>query len=279
MATVSIRPVLLGSLILAIHACAGYAQTRPGIRPFVTPPEGCQVTEPVESENIHSFLKVQIQALSLAQRGERANIKMMETKGGAPFDEVDKTIAGLREELIENTCASFVVSDFKDSQDSTIATIAKSLAYDYDELGEMSNQMLGINLQKSLQRLNRTSPQRQLSELMGKREEILRNMIEALNLSLGLLIDDDRTNAEGKPDHLILSHAQVKDLLEYLYVRFPALKESQEVVPSGDFVKQAASIQAFLTGGGYRPPTFPKNLACDVPVTSSGAVLQGGRPG
>ncbi len=256
MTGVSIKTILTASLILAIQTGAGYAQTRPGIRPFVKPPEGCYVPDLVDTGDIYSFLKAQIQALSLAHSGEQANIKMLETKGGASSGEVDKTIAGLREELIENTCASFVVSDFKDSDDSDIATIAKSLADDYDKLGKMSNEMLGINLQKSLQNMNWPSPQRQLSDLMKRRQAILRNIADVLNTSLGLLVDNVRTNAEGKPDHLILSHEQMKDLLDDLHIRFPSLKNSQGTAPLGDFTRQAASIQAFLTGG-YKPADFP----------------------
>ncbi len=256
MTRASIKTVMLASLILAIRMEAGHAQTRPGIRPFIKPPEGCYVADAVDTADMYSFLKVQIQALSFAQSGEQANIQMLQTRGGAPFSEVDKTIAGLRQELIENTCASFVVSDFKDSAIPEIATIAKSLAYDYDELGKMSNEMLGINLQKSLQKVNGPSPQRQLSDLLGRRQGILNYMVDALNLSLGLLIDLDRTNAEGKPDHLILSHEQMNTLLEYLYSRFPSLKDNQGVAPSGDFTRQAASIQAFLTGS-YKPAELP----------------------
>ncbi len=254
----STKTVMLASVVLTIMiaVATSYAQTRPGIRAFVTPPEGCYLSDPVEPEDVYSFLRVEILALSLAERGAVANTKMLKTTGGAPFEEVDKTIAGLREERIANTCASFVVSDYKDSQDQTISTVAKYLAYAYDQFGDMSNQMLGINLQKAMRRVNGPSPQRQLSTLIEKRQEILRDMTDALNLTLWSLIDDGRKNAEGKPDHLILNHAQINDLLDYLYTRFPNLKDNQGAVPSGDFAKQAASIRAFLASG-YKPAGLP----------------------
>ncbi len=248
------KPVLLASLVLAIQVGTGRAQTRPGIRPFVQPPEGCYVSDPVHPEDIYSFLSVQILALSLAHRGEQANSRMLETTGGAPFEEIDKTIAGLREELTENICASFVVSSFIGSKDKNIDTIAKVLASAYDDFGKMSNEMLGINLQKTLQ--DADGPQRRLSMLLAKRQETLRDMREALNLTLGLLVDDGRTNAEGKPDHLILSRAQIRGALDYLYARFPALKDSQGAMASGDFAKQAALIKVFLSSG-YLPADFP----------------------
>jgi hypothetical protein len=248
---------LLVSFILAIHAGAAHGQQRPGIRPNVNPPEDCYVSDPVEPENIYSFLRVQILALSLAQRGERANAGMLETKGGAPVDEIAKTMAGLRKERIENICASFVVSYYTGSKIPTMAAIAGSLAKDYGELGDMSNQMLAISLQKSLGKTIATAPRLQLSRLLDKRREILGKMEDALNQSLALLIDDNRTNAEGKPDHLILRNAELKELLKYLYARFPTLQDSHESGgPSGDFIKQAASIQAFLNSG-YRPADFP----------------------
>ena len=40
-------------------------------RPFVNHPEGCYLADPVEPENVNSYLRVQIQALSLAESGER----------------------------------------------------------------------------------------------------------------------------------------------------------------------------------------------------------------
>jgi hypothetical protein len=97
---ISAKPVLLVTFVLAIHAGPAYGQQRPGIRPNVNPPEDCYLSDPVEPENIYSFLRVQILALSLAQKGEQANVGMLETKGGAPFDEIAKTIAGLRKERI-----------------------------------------------------------------------------------------------------------------------------------------------------------------------------------
>ncbi len=248
------KPALLAFLVLAIQVGRGWAQTRPGIRPFVKPPEGCYLSDPVQPEDIYSFLRVQILALSLADRGERANGKMLETTGGAPFEEIDKTIAGLREELTENICASFVLSYYIGSKKGDIDTLAKVLASAYDDFGKMSNEMLGINLQKSLQDANRS--QRQLSMLLEKRQEILSDMRDALNLTLGLLIDNSRTNAAGKPDRLILNGAQIGGLLDYLYTRFPALKDSQGATASGDFAKQAALIRVFLSSG-YRPADFP----------------------
>jgi len=150
-----------------------------------------------------------------------------------------------------------VVSYYTGSKIPTMATIAKFLAYAYGELGDMSNQMHGINLQKSLRKTMGPSPQLQLSMLLDRRREILGNMMDALNLSLALLIDDNRPNAEGKPDHLVLRNAEIKDLLDYLDTRFPTLKDSQGVGgPSGDFLKQAASIHAFLNSG-YRPADLP----------------------
>ncbi len=250
-------PLLLLSLVMAMQAGAAHAQQRPGVRTVVNPPEDCYVSDPVQTENVYSFLKDQILALSLAERGERANAGMLETRGGAPLDEMDKTIAGLRMERVENICASFVISPYVESKIPSLAAIAKPLAGGYDELGRMSNQMLGISLQKTLSRTNGTSPQLQLSRLMDKRREILRNMTDALNLTLSLLVDSGRMDSEGKPDHLVLRNAEIRDLLRYLYARFPTLKNGQEVgEPSGDFAKQAASIEAFFSSG-YRPADLP----------------------
>jgi|WetSurMetagenome_2_1015567.scaffolds.fasta_scaffold70191_3 hypothetical protein len=223
------------------------AQQRPGVRMFVNTPEGCQVAEPVAPENISEFLEAQIQALSLAERGEQANKRVLASKGVGPIE--DKTITGLRAEKIDNTCASFIISYYKESQNQTIARVAKLLVGAYDGFGDMSNEMLGISLQKSLQRFSGPSPQRQFARLMNRREETLRKMTEALNLSLSLFVDDGRLNAEGKPDHLRITKQEVKDLLAFLYSRFPVLQDKKEGANSGEFTKQAELIQKFLTGG------------------------------
>ena len=256
MSWVSRMRILFVSSLLAMQAGAAGGQTRPGIRPFVTPPEDCYVSDPVETENIYYFLRVQVLALSLAQRGARANSAMLQTKGGAPLDEMDKAIAGMRQERILNTCASFVVSYYVDSKIPGMAKTAKFLAHAYDQFGEMSNQMLGISLQKSLSGATGPSPQLQFSRLLEKRQETLRNMTDALKVCLELLIDKRRTDTEGKPDHLILNKAEVTDLLDYIYVRFPTLKGNHGGEGPGDFTEQAASIQAFL-GSGYRPSDVP----------------------
>jgi hypothetical protein len=249
------RTAWLLPILLAIPGGLGYAQERPGIRPFIAPPEDCYVTDPIEPENISSFLKVQILALSLAQKGEQAEQKILESRKIAPFEEIDKTIAGLRQERIGNICASFVVSYYSGSKIPSMAAVAKSLAKEYDQFAQMSNQILGINLQMAVQKWDGPSPQRQFSEMLKKRQEILQKMTDDLNLSLGLLVDEDRKNAEGQPDHLILMRDEVKRLLGYLYERFPDLKNNQ-TAPAGDFAKQAALIKSFLNRG-YKTTEFP----------------------
>lgn len=251
------KPVLISGLVLLTQAGAALAQQRPGIRLSVNPPEDCYISEPVEAESIYSFLRVEIQALALAQRGEWSNSEMLETEGGALIGQGAKTMAGLREERIDNTCSSFVVSQYADSKNQAVAATAKYLASAYDELGKMSDQMLGITLQKSLRRVNGLSPQRQFAMLMDRRKEILGKMTDALNLSLMLLVDESRTDEQGRLDHLVLRKAQIKELLDYMYARFPSLHEdNKKDARSGSFIKQAALIQAFLTGS-YRPADLP----------------------
>ena len=77
-------------------------------------------------------------------------------------------------------------------------------------------------------------------------------MTEALDHSLSRLIDPRRMDLEGKPDHLVLARAQRDELLEILRSQFPSLKDEQPSKRSGDFVRQAALIQSFLSGK-YKP--------------------------
>jgi hypothetical protein len=242
----------MSTLLLVIFSSA-YAQERPGVQMFVNAPEGCYVVEPVEAENIYSFIKAQIQALALAQKGERAIVRTLNSNGSSPLE--DKTITDLRKDRVANACASFVVSYYSKSKVPSMAAIGQFLAYAYDELGKMDNQLLGINLQKSLRKVIGTSPQRQFVDLMDKREKLLKGMADAQNLTLLLLIDENRQNEEGKSDHLILRKAEITDILDYLSTEFPAL-EGKGTAPSENFTKQAALIKTFLTGS-YRPAELP----------------------
>jgi hypothetical protein len=244
------------SLILAIQADMVCAQQRPGVRPNVNPPENCYVDAPVETENSFSFLGAQIQALSLAHDGEWANKKMLDTKGGAPPGEVDQTIMGLRKERIDNMCAAFVVSYYVNSRTPSIASTAKLFKDSFDELGKMSDQMLGINLQWFARKPIGLPPQRQLSILMTRRQEILHKMGDSLNQSLQLFIDESRISEEGKPDHLVLNKDEINELLHCLDTFFPALKNIDKLERPGEFLKQAASIQTFLTSS-YKPANVP----------------------
>ena len=239
-----------------IQACPALAQERPGVKLTINPPEDCYISETVQPESIYSYLKVQIQALALAQRGEWSQGKMLEREGGVGTADTAQTIAGLRAERLDNVCSSFVVSHYTGSKNPTVAATAKYLASAYDELGKMSNQMLGITLQKSLQRVKGPSPQAQFSKLMERRREILAKMTDALKLSLALLVDENRTDAQGNLDHLVLSKAQIKEILDYMYTRFPSLNDDKKDDRPGNFIKQAAMIQAFLTGA-YRPADLP----------------------
>ena len=112
----------------------------------------------------------------------------------------------------------------------------------------MSNEMLGIVLQGAAWKGARNSIPDQLAQWKGKRQKILDLMNEALNVSLSMLVDQGGGDAEGKTDHLILSHAQRVDLLDYLHSQFPALTHEGFEEASSGFTKQAALIQSLLTG-------------------------------
>jgi hypothetical protein len=244
--------ILLSSIaMLFVTGGRAYAQQRPGIRTFVTPPNGCYVVDPVDTESTHSFIKAEIQALSLANEGAKANREVLTATGRPLVDEMAKVITGLRRERIEDTCASFVISPYTGSKNVSTATAAKVLVLAYDDLGNMTDEMLRIALQSTVRRRVGEST-RTLPQLRSKRLEILGQIGEVVNLSLLQLIDESRTDLQGKPDHLILTKAQQDELLDYLHSQFPTLKIKQTDMPTGDFVKQAALIESFLAGK-YKP--------------------------
>ncbi len=253
---VTIALWLFIGLVLLPWPYAAWAQQRPGIRPFVKPPEDCYLLDPAEPENPYAFLRAEIQTLSLAQRGEQANARMLKTPGGASLDDMDKAINGLREERIENTCASFVISYYNHSKDPAIAAIAGDLISSYNALGKMSDELLGIHLQKTIRKINGPSPQKQFADLMAKRQALLRSVANQINLSLGMLVDDNRANEQGEFDHLILRKVEIRNLTNYLYTQFPSLKDSPRTLPSGDFGRLAANIRDFLARG-FKPADSP----------------------
>ncbi len=234
--------------LMPIPLECGFAQQRPNVRTFVTPPEGCSIADPVDTKDLYSFIKVQIKALSFAQQGENANRELLAAKSGPPVDEIAKVLAGLRNERIDILCANFLVSLYADSENVYTATAAKSLASSYDELGTLADEMLRLTLMASMQRNPWRLSGTEFPKLIARRQKILGDMADALNLSLLLLIDERRFDVEGKPDHMVFTASQRDELLNYLYSEFPSLKNVQAGKPGYNFVKQAALIQSFLSG-------------------------------
>ncbi len=228
--------------LLLISAGQAVAQQRPGIRAQITAPEGCSISDPVDTENLFNFIATQIQALSFAQAGERASRHTSPAGEGAPLSLVPN-FAGLRENRIDNTCAGFILSPYANSKNEGVAAAAKYLVIAYQDLANMSDEMLGISLRQRFLN-NPGSTLFQLSDWGSRRQEILKNMTVAVNLSLLLL---NRTNAEGKPD-MILSVEERHSLLDYLNSKFPVTGDPGTIGHSGDFVKQAALIRSFLSG-------------------------------
>jgi hypothetical protein len=238
-------------LVLLDPPNQGLAQQRPGIRTFVTPPAGCSVIEPVERESLYSFIRAQVQALSLADVGDRADRGILSATSRPLVDRMAEVLAGLRLERIEDTCASFVISPYIDSRNEKMTTAARLLVLLYDDLGKMTDETLKIALQSTLQRRVGENTQT-LPELHNQRQGNLGRIGQVLEISLSLLIDESRTDSQGKPDHMILSQEQKDELMDFLHSQFPELKGGQVGKYSGDFVKQAALVEAFLAGK-YKP--------------------------
>jgi hypothetical protein len=241
--------ILLLLLSLAEATATGLdgAQTRPGIQPFVNVPDGCSLTAPPDTGSLFSFTKMQIQALWMARRGEQANLEVLASRGDLPMSQMAEMIRGMREEHIEDNCAAFVVSAFSESPIENAGTVAKVLSAGYQQLGSMADQMLGIVLQGIQDKSGRATRER-FAEWKSKRREILANMTKALEISLSLLVDQRRRNAEGRAEHMILTRAQREELLTYVNSKFPALENEKKVSHSGDFIEQALLIHSFLTG-------------------------------
>ncbi len=234
--------------ILLIQAGETAAQDRSTLQ-VTTPPDGCVVYGTAEPEDLYSFTRDQIQALGLAHAGELANARVLTSvKTLPPVQQVDKTVLGLKEERKGNTCAAFILGDYTGSKNETIATAAKLLVLSYQELGTMSNEMLGIVLQGATWKGAGGSIPDQLAHWKSKRQEILRGMTYALQASLSLLVEQSSGSAAGEAaDRLVLSNPQRIAILDYLHSRFPALTHEGLSEASSDFTKQAALIQSFLT--------------------------------
>jgi hypothetical protein len=248
------RRILITSVLfstgLAQATSAGLAapQTRPGIQPFVNVPEGCSLNALPDTGSLYSFTKMQIQALWMARRGERANAGVLTSREDLPMSEVAAMIRGMREEHIEDTCAAFILSAFTASTNEDAATIAKILSTAYQQLAGMTDQLLGIILQGTQDR-DQGATRDRFAQWKSRRRDLLAKMTEALNVSLSLLVDERRRNADGKADRMILTQAQRDDLLMYVNSKFPALEKEKKIGHSGDFIEQALLIQSFLTGG------------------------------
>jgi hypothetical protein len=243
--------LFLSCLVLVAVPMGAWAQQRPGIRMFVTPPEGCYVAGAVDPDNLYLFTKMQVQALWLARNGERENMDVLTAGSEMPMNQVPRLIRGLREDRIESTCAAYVVQAYTLSKNDGVATIAKFLVSSYQELSGMNDQMLEIILQGTADK-SLAATRGRLSAWNAKRKDIVKHMTESVGFSLALLIDGNRRNAEGEPDHLILTRAQRDDLVNDLNNKFPLLKNQEKTEHASDFMPQAALFRSFLLGK-YRP--------------------------
>ncbi len=243
--------LLVATYVLTLMPSRALAQQRPGIQPFVIPPEGCYLTEKVEPEDLYSLAKIELQALWMAQRGEQANLEVLTAKDDLPMDQMARMMTGLREELIENTCAGFILKAFSNSRNENVATTSKFLSLSYQTLQDMDNQLLGIILEGTRD-WNGPSTRTRFSEWKNKRRGVLDQMTVAVNFSLSLLVDQSRKDAAGNPDHMILTKEQRDALLYDLDSKFPSLVQNKNDSRSGDFIEQAALFQSFLTGK-YKP--------------------------
>ncbi len=229
--------LVLACFMLVFTAGRSYSQERPGVRPFVKPPEGCSVSDAVDADNLFSFTLAEVQALSLAREGERASLQIP-SDGEARTRELAKTMDRLRQERIGYSCAGFVVSSFTGSKIVSAATAAQYLVFAYGELGKMTNETLGITMQSAMRNSRAASTRAQTRELNDKKQEILRNMTDALNVSLSLLVDRNH--------ELLLTRPQRLSILDYLHTHFPALADGKGG-EQDDFTKQAALVQSFLS--------------------------------
>ena len=248
-----LSPILI-LLFVAFSFCASglsFSQQRPGIQTSVVPPEGCFVDGSEDTEDLYSFIRVEIKALAFARDGEQADHDLLVAKGGPPIGQMAHLMAGLRQERIENACAGFVIAPFAKSENTYIASAAAYLVHAFDELGKMTDQMLRLSLMETIRQRAGLSTEDELNQLKNRRKELLDYMPLAVDASLALLLDS-RLDADGKHDHLLLTAAQRDGLLNYLYARFPILKISMTGSDPGNFTQQVARIQSFLSGR-YKP--------------------------
>ncbi len=231
--------------VLLAPARQAVAQQRPGIRAQVIAPEGCSIADPVDTEDMFGFIKTEIQALSFARAGERASFRS--APAGASGPSGAPNFLGLREERIDNTCAGFILSPYTGSKIKGVATVADYLVSAYEELANMSDEMLGINMREGFSRGQ--SALIDLTKWNARRQEILKSMTDAVNVSLLLL----RSDGEGESGQTGLTQEERHSLLTYLNSQFPV---TGAVGDSVDFTKQAALIRSFLSGGSSKPETI-----------------------
>ena len=240
--------IWFGASILAISGPgAGFAQERPGIHSFVNIPEACYLTEPVQPESVYSFTKVQIQALWLARKGEESIRDILSSGQDLPDDEPARLITGLRTERIQTTCASFVISAFAKSGDKNIAAAAQSIALGYQQLTRMTDEMLPSVIYAGVESMH-DPVQAKFSDWVKRHQETVAGLTESLYLSLSFLVDPTRVDSGGKLDHLILTAAERKSLLDDLNSKFPSLQKDKAKPRPGGILGQASLIYTLLTG-------------------------------
>ncbi len=238
----------LGSLglILMFSTASAFSQTRPGISAFVSVPEGCSYSDPVDTKDLYGFTRTQIQALALVSKGERGILYPQITT--SPSSSTTRSFDVLREERIGDTCAGFILSPYTKSQNRDVATVARNLAAAYSELGKMTDERLGIEMQQKLQSNFGTPIKTRLSNMKIKREGILRNLNDTVTTALSLLVDQTQTDALGNPGRMVLTHDQRISLRDFLQSQFPSLlvDDKNGTQPTDDLDRLAARIRSFM---------------------------------
>ncbi len=228
--------------VLSTPARQAAGQQRPGIRAQVSAPEFCSIADPVNTEDLFNFMATQIQALSFARKGEHAELHSSQAGMSTPNSQVPNFV-GLREERIDNTCASFILSPYTGSKIQGVATAAKALTSAYQELAKLPDEMMGVTLREAYPIGSGATTRAALS---NRRQEILGKISEASSSFVSLLT---QTDADGKPGSL-LSREEKHSLLAFLDTRFPV---RGGVGYSADFFsQQAALLRSFLSGGYKR---------------------------
>ncbi len=197
----------------------------------------------------YGFAKATLVSLWYARNGaERSTeFKRAASETNNSFSYLTATMRIIKSSTNDFICAKRSVKPFAVEQSGENSrTAAHFLAVVYDAHININQRLLDL-----LKKLDSTSQAEQMdkfSTLQVERDQRWADLVAPTGLALGLLIDLERTDENGKANRLVITKAQKRTLLDWADEHFPEFKNGTPKDRWSDPAKTAQMYFSFFKG-------------------------------